>query len=175
MTIKNTGFIAAIMLVSAVSSACSRAPQGPAAMPPSPVRTVKPTVSDVPIHREYPGMTMSVRTVDIIPRVSGWIDTQGFTNGQAVNEGQMLYVIDPRPYRVMVEKAKADIAVVEAELKNASDKVVRNRPLVEVSAISQEAFDQMLANQRTAEANLDAKHAALDEANLNRANSNLVA
>ena len=167
MTIKNTGFIAAIMLVSAVNSACSRAPQGPAGMPPSPVRTIKPTVSDVPIHREYPGMTMSVRTVDIIPRVSGWIDTQGFTNGQAVNEGQMLYVIDPRPYRVMVEKAKADIAVVEADLKNASDKVVRNRPLVEVSAISQEVFDQMLANQRTAEANLDARHAALDEANLN--------
>lgn len=163
---KKTRFIAAFTLIFA-AAACSRAPQGPAGMPPSPVRTTKPTVSDVAIHREYPGMTMSVRTVDIIPRVSGWIDTQGFSNGQSVTDGQMLYMIDPRPYRVLVEKAKADIAVVEAELKNATDKVVRNRPLVEVSAISQEAFDQMLANQRTAEANLDARHAALDEANLN--------
>ena len=164
---KKTRFTAAFVLISALAAACSRAPQGPAGMPPSPVRTIKPTVSDVPVHREYPGMTMSVRTVDIIPRVTGWIDTQGFTNGQSVTDGQMLYVIDPRPYQVIVEKAKADIAVVEAELKNASDKVNRNRPLVEVSAISQEMFDQMLADQRTAEANLDAKHAALDDANLN--------
>ena len=164
---KKTLSTTAFVLVTTLAAACSRAPQGPAGMPPSPVRTIKPTVSDVPVYREYPGMTMSVRTVDIIPRVTGWIDTQGFTNGQAVTDGQMLYVIDPRPYKVLVEKAKADIAVVEAELKNASDKVTRNRPLVEVSAISQEVFDQMLANQRTAEANLDAKRAALDDANLN--------
>lgn len=164
---KKIPFTTAFVLVTTLAAACSRAPQGPAGMPPSPVRTIKPTVSNVPVYREYPGMTMSVRTVDIIPRVTGWIDTQGFTNGQAVTDGQMLYVIDPRPYKVLVEKAKADIAVVEAELKNASDKVTRNRPLVEVSAISQEVFDQMLANQRTAEANLDAKRAALDDANLN--------
>jgi membrane fusion protein (multidrug efflux system) len=158
---------AAALPAIALTNGCSRAPDAPAGMPPAPVRTVKPTVSDVPVYRDYPGLTMSVRTVEVFPRASGWIDSQGFENGQQVAEGQLLYSIDPRPYQVTVEKAKADIAVVEADLRNYRDMVTRNRPLVEVSAISQQAFDQMLANQRSAEAMLDAKRAALDEANLN--------
>jgi membrane fusion protein (multidrug efflux system) len=109
---------------------------------------------------------MSVRTVDVIPRVAGWIDAQGFANGQDVTDGQMLYVIDPRPYEVAVEKAKADVAIVQAELRNASDMVARNRPLVEVSAISQQEFDRLIANERVATANLAAKRALLDQANL---------
>lgn len=150
----------------ALMAACQKQEPAPVGPPPSPVRTTKPTVSDVAVYRDYPGMTMSVRNVDVIPRVDGWINSQGFVNGQEVNEGEVLYIIDPRPFQVAVEKAKADIAIVEADLKNAHDKVERNRPLVEVGAISQEAFDQMLANMRSADANLDAKHAMLDDANL---------
>lgn len=148
------------------AAACSKPPAAPAGPPPAPVRTVMPTVADVPVHRDYPGITMSVRTVDVIPRVAGWIDAQGFANGQDVTDGQMLYVIDPRPYEVAVEKAKADVAIVQAELRNASDMVARNRPLVEVSAISQQEFDRLIANERVATANLAAKRALLDQANL---------
>ena len=158
---------AAILLAAALAAACAKPPAQPAGPPPAPVRTAKPTVADVPVYRDYPGMTMSVRTVDIIPRAAGWIDSQGFTNGQEVAEGQVLYMVDPRPYEVAVEKAKADIAVVEAELRNASDMVTRNRPLVDVAAISQQEFDRLVANERTARANLDARRALLDEANLN--------
>ena len=154
------------LALAAAAASCGQQPPAPAAPPPSPVRTVKPTVSDVPVHRDYPGITMSVRTVDVIPRVTGWIVRQGFANGADVAEGQLLYEIDPRPYQVAVEKAKADIAVVEAELRNASDMVTRNRPLVEVAAISQQEFDRLLANERTARANLDARRALLDQANL---------
>ena len=150
----------------AAAAACGKPPEAPAGPPPSPVRTVMPTVSDVPVHRDYPGITMSVRTVDIIPRAAGWIDVQGFANGQDVAQGQLLYQIDPRPYQVAAEKAKADIAVVEAELRNAGDMVTRNRPLVEVAAISQQEFDRLVANERTARANLDARRALLDQANL---------
>jgi membrane fusion protein (multidrug efflux system) len=148
------------------AAACSKPPAAPAGPPPAPVRTVTPTVADVPVHRDYPGITMSVRTVDVIPRVAGWIDAQGFANGQDVTDGQMLYVIDPRPYEVAVEKAKADVAIVQAELRNASDMVARNRPLVEVSAISQQEFDRLIANERVATANLAARRALLDQANL---------
>jgi membrane fusion protein (multidrug efflux system) len=148
------------------AAACSKPPAAPAGPPPAPVRTVTPTVADVPVHRDSPGITMSVRTVDVIPRVAGWIDAQGFANGQDVTDGQMLYVIDPRPYEVAVEKAKADVAIVQAELRNASDMVARNRPLVEVSAISQQEFDRLIANERVATANLAAKRALLDQANL---------
>ncbi|MFM9096911.1 MAG: efflux RND transporter periplasmic adaptor subunit, partial [Phycisphaerales bacterium] len=113
------------------------------------------------------GIAMSVRTVDIIPRVSGWIDEQAFRDGQEVAERQLLYRIDPRPYEVARERARAEVAMVEAELRNATDRVIRNRPLVEVGAISQQEFDQYLADERTAVAKLDARRAALNEANLN--------
>ena len=161
---KKTTAISCCLLL---ATACAKPPAPPAGPPPAPVRTAQPTVTDVEVFREYPGMTMSVRSVDIIPRVAGWIDSQGFANGQEVAEGQVLYLIDPRPYQVAVEKAKADIAVVEAELRNAADMVARNQPLLDVSAISQQDFDRLVANERTARANLDARRALLDEANLN--------
>ena len=71
------------------------------------------------------------------------------------------------PYEVAVEKAKADIGVVQADLTNAHDRVERNRPLVEVSAISPQEFDQLVANERSLTAQLAARRAMLDEANLN--------
>ena len=153
--------------LAAIAASCSRAPEAPPGPPPMPVTTVRPTVGDVAVYRDYPGIAMSVRTVDIIPRVSGWIDEQAFRDGQEVTERQLLYRIDPRPYEVARERARAEVAMVEAELRNASDRVVRNRPLVEVGAISQQEFDQYLADERTAVAKLDARRAALSEANLN--------
>jgi membrane fusion protein (multidrug efflux system) len=157
------------VLLAALSAiaACSRTPQAPPGPPPMPVTTVRPTVGDVAVYRDYPGIAMSVRTVDIIPRVSGWIDEQAFRDGQEVAERQLLYRIDPRPYEVARERARAEVAMVEAELRNATDRVTRNRPLVEVGAISQQEFDQYIADERTAVAKLDARRAALDEANLN--------
>jgi membrane fusion protein (multidrug efflux system) len=153
--------------LAAIAASCSRAPEAPPGPPPMPVTTVRPTVGDVAVYRDYPGIAMSVRTVDIIPRVSGWIDEQAFRDGQEVTERQLLYRIDPRPYEVARERARAEVAMVEAELRNASDRVVRNRPLVEVGAISQQEFDQLLADERSAKARLQARRAALDEANLN--------
>lgn len=149
------------------AAACSRAPQAPQGPPPAPVATSRPVVADVGVYRDYPGITMSVRTVDVIPRVSGYIDRQAFVDGDMVEAGQLLYQIDPRPYAVAVEKAAAEIGIVEAELRNAADRVARNRPLVEVGAISQQEFDQLLADERSAKARLQARRAALDEANLN--------
>ena len=158
---------ATIAATAAIAAACSRGPQAPPGPPPMPVATARPTVGDVAVYRDYPGIAMSVRTVDIIPRVSGWIDEQAFRDGQDVAERQLLYRIDPRPYEVAREQARAEVAMVEAELRNATDRVTRNRPLVEVGAISQQEFDQYIADERTALARLDARRAALDEANLN--------
>jgi membrane fusion protein (multidrug efflux system) len=162
-----TPALAGLAMLASIAAACSRAPQAPPGPPPMPVTTVRPTVADVSVYRDYPGIAMSVRTVDIIPRVSGWIDEQAFRDGQEVAAGQLLYRIDPRPYEVARERARAEVAMVEAELRNATDRVGRNRPLVEVGAISQQEFDQYLADERTALAKLDARRAALDETNLN--------
>lgn len=157
----------ALAALALVAGACSRAPRAPQGPPPAPVTTARPVVADVGVYRDYPGITMSVRTVDVIPRVSGYVDRQAFVDGEMVEAGELLYQIDPRPYAVAVEKAAAEIGIVEAELRNATDRVARNRPLVEVGAISQQEFDQLLADERSARARLQARRAALDEANLN--------
>lgn len=157
---------ATIVIAAALAAGCSDPAAAPDGPPPVPVRTVKPTVGDVSVWRDYPGNTLSVRTVDVFPRVAGWINTQGFRDGQLVEEGAFLYEIDPRPYAIAVERAKADLAVVEADLANAHVKVERNRPLVPVQAISQQDFDQLVANERSLEASRLAKKAALDQAQL---------
>lgn len=157
---------ATIVLAAALAAGCAKPPAAPAGPPPVPVRTVTPTVADVTVWRDYPGSTLSVRTVEVFSRVPGWVNTQGFKDGQLVDEGAFLYEIDPRPFAIAVERAKADLAQVEADLANAHVKVERNRPLVPVQAISQQDFDQLVANERALEASRLAKTAALDQAKL---------
>lgn len=157
---------AILALAAALAAGCSEPPAAPAGPPPVPVRTVVPTVADVTVWRDYPGNTLSVRTVQVFSRVAGWVNAQGFKDGQLVDEGAFLYEIDPRPFAIAVERAKADLAQVEADLANAHLKVERNRPLVPVQAISQQDFDQLVANERALEASRLAKTAALDQAKL---------
>lgn len=151
----------------AASGGCSRKPSAPPQQPPVPVITVLSEAADVPIHHEYPGTTASVRLVEINARVEGWVTKQNFTDGQMVKEGMVLYEIDPRPYEVALEQALADLAVAEAEYQNAKQKVDRNRPLVELDAISAEQFDQLVANARSTQAMTEARRAAVDQARLN--------
>ncbi len=157
---------ATIVIAAALSAGCAKPPAAPAGPPPAPVRTVKPTVADVTVWRDYPGNTLSVRTVQVFSRVAGWVNSQGFDDGQLVDEGAFLYEIDPRPFAIAVERAKADLAQVEADLANAHVKVERNRPLVPVQAISQQDFDQLVANERALDAARLAKMATLDQAKL---------
>lgn len=150
----------------ALASGCSKPPEQQA-IPPSPVVTQGVTLADVTVVRDYPGTSASVQMVEINARVEGWVIKQNFKDGQMVQEGSTMYQIDPRPFEVALEKALADMAVAEAEYKNAKQKVERNRPLVEVQAISAEQFDQLVANERSTKAATEARLAAVDQARLN--------
>jgi RND family efflux transporter MFP subunit len=105
--------------------------------------------------------------IEINARVEGWVIKQNFTDGQMVKEGDVLYQIDPRPFEVALAQAVADMGVADAEYRNAKQKVERNRPLVDVDAISVEAFEQLVANERSTKAQTEAKAAAVDQARLN--------
>ncbi len=159
--------LCAAALALAVAPGCKKPAPTQHAPPPAPVVTVPATAADVVVYRDYPGTTATTRMVEINARVEGWVTAQKFTDGQMVKEGEVLYEIDPKPFEVALEQALADMAVAEAEYKNAKQKVERNRPLVEVEAISAEQFDQLVANERSTKAQTEAKRAGVDQARLN--------
>ena len=79
---------------------------------------------------EYTGRFTAVETVEVRARVSGFIDSVHFKEGQIVKQGDLLFVIDPRPYQLAVEQAKADVERAKAKLEIASLDVQRATPLV---------------------------------------------
>jgi pyruvate/2-oxoglutarate dehydrogenase complex dihydrolipoamide acyltransferase (E2) component len=96
-----------------------------------PVVTVsKPLQDKVTEWDEYTGRFVAVATVEIRARVSGFIDSIHFKDGQVVKQGDLLFVIDPRPYRLTVDQAKADLDRTRAKLDIATLDLERATPLV---------------------------------------------
>ena len=137
----------------------------PAAPPPPP----KPHVSvAVPLQRQvvdwddYVGRFEAVQDVEIRPRISGAVDTVNFREGVEVTRGQVLFTIDPRPYRAAAAQARADLAKAEALVTNARTELARAQKLVDAQAISREEFETKQANLRSAVASAGAARAGVE-------------
>lgn len=146
--------------------ACSKH-SPPPERPAAPVVSVPVTVSDVTVSRDYPAQAVSVRTVEIDARVEGWLLKQKYADGAMVDAGQLMYELDPSPYRIALEHAQAQLAAAEASLFDATQKYERNKPLVSTGAISREEFDQLEARWLGAKAGVLAAAATVDNAKLN--------
>lgn len=153
---------AALML-----AACDRKKPAAAAPPPPPVEVATAASADVPVFRSYPGTLMSVRTVELNARVEGWLLRQEIPDGSTVHPGDVVYRIDPAPFIVALDQAKADLAIAEAQYANARQKYERNKPLVAVDAISAEDFETLEAQYLGAQAQVKARAAAVEQAALN--------
>src|SRR5437868_12977897 len=116
----------------AFCAACSRrAPQpGPNAGPPA-VVVASAAQRDVPIYGEFVGQTEAANTVEIRSQVSGFLQQIAFTEGAVVNKGQLLFLIDPRPYATALRQAEATLQQRRAALGKARQDVARYRPLAE--------------------------------------------
>lgn len=147
-------------------AACSKR-SAPPERPAAAVVSVPVTVSDVTISRDYPAQAVSVRTVEIDARVEGWLLKQKYADGAMVDAGQLMYELDPAPYRIALEFAQAKLAAAEASLFDATQKYERNKPLVSSGAISREEFDQLEAQWLGAKAGVLAAAADVDNAKLN--------
>lgn len=152
----------------AVLAACSaQAKQDAAAAPP-----VQVTVTDVAFKSlrqwdDFTGRLEPIDTVEIRPRVSGYIDGAQFTEGARVRKGQVLFQIDPRPYKAEADRAAAEVARAKAQLDLAVVNRERGRRLIEQNALAQSEFDRLASEERAAQANLSAAQAALQTARLN--------
>jgi RND family efflux transporter MFP subunit len=104
---------------------------------------------------DYDGQFTAVDSVDIRPRVSGYLLKVGFRDGEMVRKGQVLFQIDPRPYQAALDQAKGAEGHDEAALTNAQEQLTRGRTLVAAHAISQQAFELLEATERQAAADLE--------------------
>jgi multidrug efflux system membrane fusion protein len=116
---------------------------------------------------EFTGRFEAVERVEIRPRVSGYIASVNFTEGSEVTKGDVLFVIDPRPYEAERDRARAQLAQAHSQLVLAKSERDRATSLLTQHAISQEEFDTRTAGREQAEANVAAAQAALDAAALN--------
>src|SRR5262245_14946110 len=137
---KRTSWTAAALLLGTAAIALLAAGRGkaatPSAPPPAPdVSVVYVKSEDVATYREYPARTYARDLVEVRGRVDGYIDRRTFDIGSDVRAGQVLYVLDVRPYEAEVERARgalaqtiADIAQAEASLLKARQDIARLEP-----------------------------------------------
>jgi membrane fusion protein, multidrug efflux system len=109
----------------------------------------------------------AVETVDLRPRVSGYIEKVAYTEGQQVKENDLLFVIDQRPYRAALAHARADLARARSEAQLAASQAARAKSLVAVNAISREESDTRSAAVAQGNAAVRAAEAAVTSAELN--------
>jgi multidrug efflux system membrane fusion protein len=145
---------------------CDSKPVGSAPAAPS-VTVARPLQKMITEWDEYTGRFVAVERVEVRARVSGFVDLVDFNEGQMVKQGDRLFVIDPRPYKLAVEQAKADLERAKAKLELASLDVQRAAPLVRGNTITEREFDTRKANERDAAGQVGSAEAALKQAELN--------
>jgi multidrug efflux system membrane fusion protein len=138
------------------------------AAPPPPSVTVSPPLEKtITEWDEYTGRFVAVAAVEVRARVSGFIDSINFVDGQIVKQGDLLFVIDPRPYTIAVEVAKGDLERARAKLEIATLDVERATPLIRSQTLTEREFDTRRSTQRDAAGSVASSEAALKQAALN--------
>ncbi len=154
-----------LLLTVVLASGC--APQA-APVPPEPQVSVAEVIErDVSDWDEFTGRIEAIESVEIRPRVSGYIERVAFVEGSIVKKGDLLFVIDPRPYRAELDKAEAELVRARASAELARNEVARGDRLLSARAVSQEEYDQRVNAGRESEANVRAAEAAVQTARLN--------
>jgi multidrug efflux system membrane fusion protein len=116
---------------------------------------------------EYPGRPEAVDMVEIRARVSGYLESVHFKDGAVVKDGDLLFVIDPRPYQAELAREEAALLQAQTRLEWAINEVTRAERLVKARAISEEEADSRHKARREAEAGVQSAQAAVDVARLN--------
>ncbi|WP_043328073.1 efflux RND transporter periplasmic adaptor subunit [Curvibacter gracilis] len=133
------------------------------------VEVVKVELQTLPLVQELPGRLVSTRVAEVRARVAGIVLARHFQEGSDVRPGQLLFSIDPAPFRIALNRAQAELAKVEAALAEAEAVLRRYQPLVKANAISQQEFDAAATAVKTQLANRLAAKADVESAQINLA------
>ena len=151
--------LAAIIL--ATSATAQPAPSGPPAV--GVIKVERRPMTDT---YEFNGRIQPINSVNIVARVTAWLDKQLFVEGTDVKKGDLLYTLEKPPFQAAVDRQKAAVAQAEAQLANANIEFRRAHQLVEKSAGTQQQLDNAEAAQRVAVAQLTAAQAQLETAQI---------
>jgi len=142
--------------------------QAQAAPPPVlPVTVSKPLVQTITEWDEFTGQFEAVESVEIRARVSGYLDKIGFEDGQMVNKGDLLFVIDPRPFEITLKSAQSALNSANARLALAKQQLARAETLRTKDFTSQSTLDQRQQEMLSAAADAQVSQAAINAAQLN--------
>ena len=138
-----------------------------AQMPPAGVGVAEVVVKPVVEWDDFTGRIQAVNSVQLQPRITGYIDEVHFDEGAIVDEGDLLFTIDDREYRAVAESSRADVVRAETRVELARQDLARSEKLVDARAVSIEELEQRRGEVKQAEADLKAARATLDAAELN--------
>lgn len=142
----------------------------PAQTPPVPeVEVMAVTQKDVPVFSEWVGTTEGLVNATIRAQVTGYLSRQVYKEGATVKKGDLMFEIDPRKFKALLDQAEAQLAMAKARLGKTELDVKRYRPLAKESAISQQELDDAVQANLAAKGGVQAAEAALEEARLNLA------
>jgi membrane fusion protein, multidrug efflux system len=168
--------IALALTALTVLSACSKpeAQGGPPPGPP-PVSVAAAVEREIIETDEFPGRIEAVESVEVRARINGYIQSVDFKPGVEVRKGDLLFVIDPRPFAAEVARAEATLANTRAQLDLARTEFTRNEQLLVDQATSKREYDDAAAKVRQLEAQVRANQASLETAQLNLAYTRVTA
>ena len=158
--------LVSVLLIANALAGCDSKQAANSPRPPT-VTVAHPLQKSITEWDEYTGRFIALETVEIRARVSGFIDSVHFKEGQIVKKDDLLFVIDQRPYQIAVEQAKADIERGQAKLDIATQDVNRATPLIQNQTLTEREFDTRKSIQRDASGQLASANAALKQAQLN--------
>jgi multidrug efflux system membrane fusion protein len=164
-----SGLVAAFALL-ALGSGCdqgnsTQAQPQPKAAPPA-VAVSQPAAREIVEWDEYTGRFDAVETVEMRARVSGHLTEVLFKDGQRVKQGDVLFVIDRRPFERALEQAQAELFAANTKVENANLDIIRGKPLVERKIISDKTFDDRMSIVRDAQAAVKVAEARVRSAEL---------
>ena len=159
-------FFRLLLLVLCVLTGCKR-PAPALVQPPTPeVIVTKPSIQNLTNPLEFNGNAAAVETVEVKARVSGFITEIHFSDGQRITKGDPLFSIDQRPYLVVRDQARADVAKALAELNELESEVARYKNLLPKAVVTREQYEILVAKRDVAKAMLDKSRATVAQAEL---------
>jgi multidrug efflux system membrane fusion protein len=164
--------LATLAALSMLLSGCGKeqeahAAAGAGAPPAMPVSVAEVIARAVSEQREFSGLIEAIDRAELRPRVAGTIDSVNLKPGMLVKKGDVLFVIDPRPYRAEAARAEAAVAGSQAKADLAKTELDRSKKLLADNAIAQRDYDERAANLRQLDAAARADQASLMTARLN--------
>lgn len=156
-----------VVLILLCSGGCGTRSVSAAAPPPPNVQVAAVVQQNVPIYHEYIATLDGYVNAVIQPQVSGYLVKQNYREGEVIRKNEVLFNIDPRPFRAVLDQAKAQLAQAEAQLGKTQLDVQRDTPLAKEKAIAQSQLDNEIQANLAAQATVQADKAAIEQAEIN--------